>query len=318
MPDVSVVIVSWNVRDLLRECLTSILASPDVCLPGATLSANAVECEVIVVDSNSSDGTSAMILEEFPWVTLVEKKHNVGFSAGNNLGIAKSSGRQILFLNPDTRILGTAISTLARYLDKNANVGVVGPKLLNSNGSLQSSRRRFPRLITGVFESTSLEPIAPRKILRDFRMEDCAPDQTHEVDWLVGAAIMIRRTVLDEIGTFDERYFMYSEETDLQKRIKTASWKVIYLPEAQVIHHGGKSSDQVVAQRHISFETSKVKYFRKHHGRLTAEILRLVLFASYGWKMAIEVAKAGLGHKRSMRKERIQAYGKVIKSGLRG
>jgi len=318
MPDVSIVIVSWNVRDLLRECLKSILNSPDVRIAGHQGSPNAVECEVIVVDSNSTDGTGKMVSDEFPWAILVQETENVGFSAGNNLGFHRSRARHILFLNPDTHILGNAISTLAEYLDLHTEVAAIGPKLLNSDETIQSSRRRFPTIRTGFFESTLLEPIAPSKVLRNYYMQDCDPEIVHDVDWLVGAAIMVRRSVLDKVGTFDERFFMYSEEIDLQKRIKEGGWNIRYLPSAEIIHHGGKSSDQVVAQRHILFETSKITYFRKHHGDLAADWLRRFLLASYGWKLAFEKAKALLGHKREMRMQRVKAYSDVLRSELKG
>jgi GT2 family glycosyltransferase len=249
---------------------------------------------------------------------LIEPGKNVGFARGNNLGIQAASGRHLLFLNPDTEIIGDALSRLTAYLDQNPQVGVVGPQLLNPDGSIQSSRRRFPTFWTAVFESTWLEPIAPRRVLDRYFVRDIPDDTVCEVDWVQGAAFAVRREVVEQVGAFDESFFMYSEELDWQKRIKQAGWRIVSLPAAQVIHHGGRSSDQVVARRHIYFQTSKVHYFSKHHGPLLGSLVRLVLLANYLWQTMLEAVKWVLGHKRPLRRERVRAYWQVLRSGLRG
>jgi GT2 family glycosyltransferase len=127
---------------------------------------------------------------------------------------------------------------------------------------------------------------------------------------------LVRREVIDQVGKLDEGFFMYSEELDWCRRIKGAGWKIVYLPKAQVIHHLGKSSDQVVAQRHIYFQTSKVRYFRKHHGQWAAGWLRIALLAMYVWQLILEAAKGLIGHKRELRRERVRAYWQVLRSGL--
>ena len=150
-PDLSIITVSWNVRDLLRDCLSAVEnGRGDLTL------------EMIVVDSASNDGSAAMVRAEFPWVQLITCDDNVGFPRGNNLGIAAASGRHILLLNPDTIILNDALSAMVSYLDEHIDIGALGPQLLNADGSVQSSRRRFPTLATGLVESTWLEPFAPR------------------------------------------------------------------------------------------------------------------------------------------------------------
>jgi len=205
---------------------------------------------------------------------------------------------------------------MVAYADAHPDVGVVGPQLLNSDGSVQSSRRRFPTLMTGLFESTWLEPLAPRDVLRRYYVLDQPDDAIQEVDWLFGACFLVRRKVIEQVGALDEGFFMYSEEMDWCRRIRQAGWKVVYLPEAQVIHYGGKSSDQVAAQRHIYFQTSKVRYFRKHHGALTTGVLRVALLAMYAGQLTLEAAKGALGHKRALRRERVRAYWQVLRSGL--
>ena len=142
------------------------------------------------------------------------------------------------------------------------------------------------------------------------------PTSGQEVDWVVGAALLVRREILAQIGGFDEGYFMYSEELDLCRRIKEAGWQIVYLPTAQIIHHEGKSSEQVVAARHIRFQTSKVRYFRKFHGPVQAEALRVFILASFAVEWLLEACKWLLGSKRPLRRERMVAYGQLLRSGL--
>ncbi len=311
MVDLSIVILSWNVRDLLRQCLESVAS-------GRPLSTNhpPLTTEIIVVDNASSDGSVEMVHTEFPEVRLIANQTNRGYTGGNNDGIAVAVGRYVMILNPDTRVLADALAAMAAYADARPDVGVVGPQLLNPDGSVQSSRRRFPTLTTGLFESTWLQPLAPRDVLRRYYMLDQPDDAIQEVDWLFGACFLVRREVIQQVGALDEDFFMYSEEMDWCRRIQQAGWKVVYLPTAQVIHYGGKSSDQVAAQRHIYFQTSKVRYFRKHHGVLTAGVLRVALLAMYAWQLVLEAAKGVLGHKRALRRERVRAYWQVLRSGL--
>jgi hypothetical protein len=305
MIDLSIVILNWNVRDLLRQCLKSVYTVRSM-----------LSTEVIVVDNASSDDSVAMVRAEFPDVRLMVNAANRGYTGGNNDGIAASTGRYVLILNPDTQVIGDALSTLVTYAEAHPDVGVVAPQLLNPDGSVQPSRRRFPTLTTALFESTWLQSIAPRGVLRDYYMLDRSDDETLQVDWAVGACLLVRREVIDQVGPLDEGFFMYSEELDWCRRIKQAGWKIVYLPKAQVIHHMGKSSEQVVAQRHIYFQTSKVRYFRKHHGKGAAGFLRIALLAMYLWQLMLEAAKGLIGYKRELRRERVRAYWQVLRSGL--
>jgi N-acetylglucosaminyl-diphospho-decaprenol L-rhamnosyltransferase len=304
--DLSIIIVSWNVLDLLRACLRSIGEGR-----------GGLEIEVIVVDSASEDGSSGMVRSEFPMVSLIARKDNVGFPRGNNLGLAEAAGRYILLLNPDTEVIGDALTEMVQYMDAHTDVGAAGGQLLNPDGSIQSSRRRFPSLATGVFESTWLQPIAPRRLLSRYYAEDIDDEDTADVDWLVGACLIVRRNVVDQVGYLDEAYFMYSEELDWCRRIKASGWRIVYLPEAKFIHHIGKSSEQAVTERHINFQRAKLRYFRKFHGRPAAAFLRAVLLLNYAFQLVVETAKGSLGNKRDLRRQRASAYWKVLRSGLR-
>ena len=305
-PDLSIIIVSWNVRDLLQACLRSIVTYKyDLSL------------EVIVVDGASVDGSPAMVSELFPWVNLIACDENVGFPRGNNIGLAKANGRYLLLLNPDTEIIGDALPKMLAYLEKHPEVGLVGPQLLNSDGSVQSSRRRFPKLITGLVESTWLEPVAPKSVLRHYYGEDLPDDATAEVDWVTGACMLTRREIYKTLGGMDEDYFMYSEELDWSRRIKNAGWRIVYFPGAQVLHHVGKSSEQAVTARHINFQRAKLRYFRKYHGAWVTVVLRAVLLLNYVGQILLEGIKGGLGHKRPLRWQRVRAYWQVVRSGLK-
>lgn len=306
MLDLSIIIVSWNVADLLAACLTSIDAG-----------LGALQVEVIVVDSGSTDTTVAMIRQRFPRVILLPQSENIGYTRGNNLGLAHATGRHLLLLNPDTEIVGAALPVLVAYLDAHPDVGIVGPYTCNTDGSYQSTRRRFPTLATAVFESTWLQPYAPKALLDRYYINDAPPDQTLDVDWVQGSALMARREVYAQIGGEDEAYTMYSEELDWCKRAKAAGWRVVFVAEAQIVHHGGRSSDQVVARRHILFQQSKLHYVRKFHGAAAAQMLRAVLLLNYAVQLGLEAAKSLIGHKRALRRERIGQYWRVLRSGLK-
>jgi N-acetylglucosaminyl-diphospho-decaprenol L-rhamnosyltransferase len=303
--ELSIVIISWNVRDLLHRCLASI-------------SLDSRSAEIIVVDNASHDGSPEMVQAQFPHVRLVANQENRGFTVANNQGLALSHGRYLLLLNPDTEVVGDALDTMLRHIEAHPLIGALGPQIRYPDGTLQSSRRRFPTLATALVESTVVQEWwADNSILRRYYMSDTPDDAIQPADWVIGACLLVRRQVYEQIGGLDEGFFMYSEELDWCKRIKDAGWQVVYLPTATVIHHEGKSSEQVLPARHIYFQTSKVRYFRKHHGAFQAEILRRFLLATYLYQMAREGAKWAVGHKRPLRAERVRAYRQVIRSRLR-
>ncbi len=304
--DLSIIIVSWNVCDLLRDCLRSIEAHR-----------YGLDIETIVVDSHSADDSVDMVRREFPEVVLIACDENVGFPRGNNIGLARATGRTLFLLNPDTVVIKDALPVMLRYLDQHPDVGVVGPQLRFGDGSIQSSRRRFPTVRTGMFESTWFEAAAPRTLLDDYYVHDVADDETAEVDWVMGAAMLIRREVYTAVGGMDPDYFMYSEELDWCRRIKTAGWGVVYLPTAHITHFQGKSSEQASTARHINFNRAKLRYFRKYHGVIASGWLRSILMINYMAQIVIEGGKGVLGHKRPLRWQRVSAYWKVVRSGLK-
>ena len=325
--DLSIIIVSWNVWPLLAGCLRSIAAASRP-LPGEMHrrgfgpSAAAATLEVIVVDNASRDATVVELPAAFPWVQLIRSAENLGFTRGNNVGYAASSGYCVYFLNPDTELVDDSLWQLYAALQTADDVAMAGPQLRYGDGTWQSSRRRLPTQFTGFFESTWLGRAWPgNPWARRLHMAGWPATFAHDVDWLVGAALLCRRTALEKVrtaaGPFDERFFMYSEELDLGRRLRGAGWRVRYVPEAVVIHYEGKSSEQVVAARHIHFNTSKVRYWAKWFGPGWSELLRRYLLLEFSVQFGIEAAKWLLRRQPALRWERIAAYRQVLRSGLR-
>jgi GT2 family glycosyltransferase len=304
--DLSIIIVNWNVKELLRCCLHSILAAhqaaPDLAL------------EIIIVDSASGDGSPQMVQAEFPQVRLIASDRNLGYAGGNNTGAAAAQGRYLFLLNPDTVVQPDALSRLVQYMDAHPTVGAVGPQLLWPDGEVQSSRRRLPTLGSLFWESTLLGQWFPHnRYIAAYTMAGVAPDHVQPVDWLMGAALFIRRETWLRVGPLEEAFFMYFEETDWCRRCRAAGWQIHYLPEARLIHYEGKSSEQVLADRTLRFQRSKLRYTRKYFGPGWAALLRLFLWATFALQWAEESAKWLIGHRRALRRERITAYGQVLR-----
>ena len=299
--DVSIVVVSYNTAALLRTCLRSIRA--DV----------GPSREVFVVDNASTDGSAEVVRTEFPDVRLIGNATNVGFTRANNQALRLARGRYLLLLNPDAELRPGSLAALVDYLDANPGVGVVGPRLYYPDGALQSSRRRFPTLATGFVESTVLQRWLPRlDLLARYYCDDLPSDRVCEVDWVVGACMLVRSEAAAQVGYLDERFFMYSEELDWCRRLKSAGWGVAYTPDAEVVHHESRSAEQNLARRDILFNESKVRYFAKHYGRFWGGALRCHIFLTFVAQVVEEAAKWLLGHKRELRRRRLTKLGEVL------
>ena len=307
--DLSIIIVSYNVRHDLLDCLASI---------EAWLAETDKRVEVIVVDNASHDGSPDSVRRRFPETRIIQLDVNSGFAAANNRGVEVARGRFIAFLNPDTTVVGNAFGLMLHHLLDHPDVGVVGPRIQYPDGSTQSTRRRFPTRRTGFVESTIVQQYwRDNSILRRYYVTDRTNDETQDVDWLVGACLMTRRETLEAAGLFDERFFMYSEEIEWCHRVREAGWRVVYLPSASIVHREGSSSKLDLPVRQINFDTSKVLLYEELHGKRSASALRGFLLSSYLVHATIEAGKGLLGHKRSLRKERVRLYLRAFKSGLR-
>ncbi len=315
--DISFLIVSWNVRELLAKCLQSIqlqTAGPE---SGERAAHEPPTAEMIVVDNASTDGTVEMLRALYPRVCVIENTENTGFTRANNIALAMAQGRYLFLLNPDTELEHGAVTALFEYMEAHSRVGMSGPRLFYGDGSSQSSRRRFPTLATAFCESTKLQQWFPHnRVLTRYYMLDTPDDAIQPVDWLNGAAMFVRREVYEQVGGLDETFFMYSEELDWCHRIRRAGWQIVYLPTATVTHFEGKSSGQVAAARDIYFHSSKIRYFRKYRGALVAQLLRAFLLAMFAFQLVEESLKWALGHKRALRAARVRAYWQVLQSRL--
>jgi len=262
--DLSIIIVNYNVQRNLRQCLQSI-----------SRSRKEVSLETIIVDNNSNDGSIEMVKEEFPEVELVENCQNLGFAKAINQGLKESEGRYLLLLNPDTIVLPDALGKMVEFMDGNPQAGALGCKLLNSDGSLQQSCRSFPTLTTAFFENTGLEKLFPRnKFIGRHRMGYWGHNDIREVDQPTGAALMVRREIISQVGLMDEQFYMYYDDVDWCYRIKRKGWKIYFIPLAQIIHYGSQSSRSNMPEMKIQRYKSRHKFFRKHYGMLSEWIVK--------------------------------------------
>lgn len=260
----SVCIVNWNTRTDLHNCLASLAGG-----------AQAVPLEIFVVDNASTDGSAEMVAYEFPHVHLVRNSENMGFAHANNQVLSQCRGEYILLLNPDTVVHPRAFDLLVAEMDAHPEAGIGGPKILNSDGSLQYSCRRFPNFTAGMLRNNPLGRLFPQhEKVQDYLMTDFDHAGITEVDWVSGAALCIRRDVLQRIGLLDETFFMYCEDVDLCYRAHQAGWKILYFPAAVVTHYIGRASDQAVEAMVRAHHRSMRIFYRKHYATSTAWLFR--------------------------------------------
>jgi hypothetical protein len=251
--DLSIIIVSWNCRDELAACLVSI--APE---------RHGVALETVVVDNASRDGAAEMVREKFPGVALIANVVNRGFAAANNQGIAATGGRNVLLLNPDTVVHDRALETFVRTLDGDGAIGACGAKLLNADGTVQTSVRTFPSFAALFYQYTPLRMFGVgKRAYRRYKSRDFGFDRPADVDSLMGAALCVPRRVLDQLGGLDERFFVYFEEVDLCRRIRDAGLRNRFVPEAVVTHLGGVSAGGQSAAS-LFLCRSMFRYLRKH------------------------------------------------------
>lgn len=290
--NLSIVIVSWNTRSLLAACLETV-QSELARMPDLT-------AETFVVDNASSDGSQQMIRERFPWVELLENQANLGFGAANNQALRRANGEYVLLLNSDTEVEQNAFEILINFLEGHPEAGAVGPLLLNSDGTFQSSCDPEPTLARELWRLLHLDKFYHFGI---YNQADWSRNAARTTDVLKGACMLIRKEVLDQVGLFDEDFFMYSEEVDLCTRIRRGGWSLYWEPRAEVIHHGGQSTKLVAAEMFHNLYTHKFLYFRKHHGFFAAQLYKLILAAGALARVTTVPIAARLGS-RTKRDER--------------
>lgn len=267
-PDVVVSIVNWNTRDDLAACLRALYDNNP---PPPTFVA-------AVVDNASSDGSADMVAERFPAAVVVRNADNRGFAAANNQVMKSANGRYVFLLNPDAETHPGALAALVRFMDENPDVGVCGPLVLNPDGSVQYSARRFPTLLAGAFRNTFLTRLFPNnRYNREYLLSDWDHRSQRDVDWLSGAAMFIRQEVIEQIGVLDEQFFMYSEDVDFCYRAGQAGWRITFFPGAAVTHARAHSSDQAQGKMLVQFHRSMYRFWRKHYAPRTPWLLRLLV-----------------------------------------
>lgn len=278
--DLSIIIVNWNTRELLAGCLESVARCQmsDVSVQKSkvgdqkSLSLDSdlrpLISETFVIDNASTDGSTTMVHERFPWVQLIENRENLGFARANNQAIRRSQGRYIMLLNSDTVLNDGAIMAMVGFADAYMEIGVLGPKLINGQGQTQLSWARFPSIWSEIMAHHHRDK------------KPFADGSASEVDWMAGACLLVRRTAIENVGLMDERFFLYSEETDWCKRIQEAGWLNVYYPVAVVSHFEGSSSSQDVPRSRFLLYQSKVSYAYKHFGKPQARLLKWVFVAT--------------------------------------
>jgi hypothetical protein len=252
----SVVIPSWNTKDYLAACLAHLAA------------AEKPSCEVIVVENGSSDGSLEYLRAEHPEVQVIANARNEGFARGSNQGMRAARGRYVLLLNTDTEVAPDAIARLVGFLEQHPEHAAVAPRLVNRDGSTQRTVQEFPTLATALFFSTPLERWFPNsRELRRYFMRNWDQESSRDVDQPPAAVLLLRREVLEQVGLFDEELWLFYNDVDLAKRIRAAGHRTRYLAEATVLHHVGGSTRKF-ADFVATWQRDRLRYYRKHHGRI--------------------------------------------------
>ncbi len=300
--ELTIIIVNWNTRDLLQQCLQS-------CYPLL----GELDCEIVVVDNASSDGSAEMVRARFPDVHLFVNRANLGFARANNQAMTVSESRYVLLLNSDTVVLPGEIQKLIAFMNSHPQVGAVGPQLLNPDGSVQPSYGPKPSFYQMFIDLTGLSSMNQKDYAQPSRPQVTGGVQS--VGWLQGACLMMRREAISQIGLLDEGYFMYTEEVDWCYRAQKAGWSLYHLPEARVIHLGGQSAAQQPTQKRQQLYRSKLLFVRKHRGWVQYVALRLVTKVSACLKLVLAFIRflSSTQQNRERAEEAIHSYYFVLR-----
>ncbi len=287
--DLSIIIVSYNAKEHLKNCLNSVYSNCHIS-----------DFETIVVDNSSVDGSPEMIRTEFPHVRLIENEENLGFARANNIAIRESTGKYILLLNNDTILMPDSIDIMTIIMDNSPDTGVLGCQLVNRDESLQESFNRVPDIFTEFIRKSiynqsigSMNNVFGKYLYKKYQREQ-------DVDWVTGSCMMIRKKVLEEVRLLDENFFMYFEDVDLCCRIRKNGWKIKYTPVAKVVHIGGRSVQSNVTKAFMEYRMSQLYFYKKYHGTLNLQILKIYLLLKliyntniYFWRFVFKKDKKG-------------------------
>ncbi len=288
--DLIIIIVSWNTRELLGKCLRALQSE---------LAQTRLSAQVFVVDNNSADGSAAMVKRLFPEVRLIANADNRGFAAANNQVLSTVSGKMYLLLNPDTEIKPGALVALVEFLRRDPKIGVVAPQLLNSDNSIQRSCRSFPTITGMAMELTGLSRWFPKLPASSYKMLDFDHTYARQVDQPEGACLLVRREVFEQVGLFDESFFMLFEEVDWCFRVKQAGWQIWFTPAAKVTHHYGQSIKQVKLKMIYYSHRGFFRYLMKHNRSLLVAVLKPFIYLGLMAVAAVRIAGHSLSTLRT-------------------
>ena len=258
-PDLSIVIINWNTREMLRDCLETVFTS-----------LGDFPAEVIVVDNASEDGSADMVSEDFPRVRLIRNERNMGFAAANNQGFEIANGRHVLLLNSDTLVHGDVLAQSVKWLDAHPEAAAMGCRVLNTDGSVQRTCSMYPSLLNQFLLTSGLWKLSWPTIFGRGQMANWGRDDEREVEVISGCYLLVRRSVIAEIGDLDEDFFFFGEETDWCRRMSDAGWKLVFAPVGEITHHGSVSAWKLNYRRDLLLTTAKVLLHKKHNGTVSA------------------------------------------------
>lgn len=306
--DVSIIIVNWNTKKILSDCLRSVYEQ-----------AGDVDYEVIVVDNASTDGSLDMIKSDFERVVLLENAQNKGFATANNQGMEIAKGRYVLLLNSDTVVLDGAIAKTVSFADAHPRAGVTGCRVLNADRTLQPTCFMFPSILNMFLSSTYLYKFFPRsRFFGRERMTWWDRSDVRQVDVVTGCFMLVRREAIDQVGVMDERFFMYAEETDWCYRFREEGWDVTFTPAGQIIHLGGQSTAKKPVAMIVQLRLSILKFIRKHSGRFAQVSARFLTALFFAVRIPIWFARVFSLRQRSEAVVKMRAYSIGIASALFG
>lgn len=269
--DISIIIVNWNTKKLLLKCIDSILK--DI---------RNFNVEIIVVDNASTDDSVQAVNDRFDSVKVIRNSENLGFAKANNIGINESTGKYICLINSDIVVKSGCFNNLFEYMEKKPSIGMIGPRLLNTNGTLQTSCKKFPSIWNTTTRALFLHKLFPNySIFSTEEMNYFKHDKIIEVDALAGAFLMVRKEALVEIGLLDENYFFYSEDIDWCFRFWQYRWSVVFFPYSVCVHHDGGSSKKSPIKFHLQLIKSKYIYMQKHHSALKILMFQIIMLNQY-------------------------------------
>jgi GT2 family glycosyltransferase len=285
--DISIIIVSWNTKKYMEECLTSLRG----------MEGN-VSAEIIVVDNASADGTPEMIRTQFPDVKLIETGANLGFAKGNNVGIKEATGKYICLINSDVNVPSDCLNKMHAFMEQEPSIGLLGPGMLRPDGKVYRSGMRFPTLWNLFLRALFLDSLFKSTgFFGGFLMKDFQFDHTRDIDVLNGWLWMARREALEQVGPLDGRFFMYAEDVDWCQRFHLAGWRVVFYAEAQAVHYGGASAASAPSRFNVEMQRANLQYWKKYHGRISLFFYLMIGCLSYtvralGWAVIFLTKKS--------------------------